>query len=796
MFYFKFIRYFFINIFLFCFFDSKGSSNNNIDNNKKVFILSDFFCGFSTAFGMLAGYKVCDIIYSFIKNKYFSKKNGIKKHLLYLNFPIRPFEKIEQVAVDKEVKDFLISCAKVSLKNNFEVSLPNTVVLYGESGVGKTFFASAIAGSLDLPILNIDQAFMDDFTFENITIYDILEHAYKYSPCVVHIENIEHMSKKFFESLGRFLKYGMFFSKPIYLIISTRSPLLIRENKINKNPMFVVQFIKKPDLENRVNILIGLKKEFNRIIFSDDVNWQEIGMMTEGMTPEDLSSFMQKVVNYEISKSVNFNDDKVKIGNYLLINESSIKETLIKIRKNDIMIIPSLDSQDPYYKNINDSIVEKTSTKFSDIVGCQNIKEAVKGIIAYLKNPNDFRNAGIRSPKGILFSGKPGCGKTLMARAIAGESNISCIILNGSEFINKYVGIGASKVREAFALARAHAPCLIVIDEIDAIAMKRMNNPDGGGEEYIQTLNQLLAEIDGFKKNSLPVVVIGITNRPEVLDEAILRAGRLEEHFSFPELTLNDREEMISLYTKGKKFDDAVSVRYIAQKISNFSGADIEFFINKASIISFEKKHEKITWDDIEEAYLICSMGYEIKNLTVKDFAYWETACHEIGHTLCYMLQEKNNCKIDSVTIVPRDMGKGTYLGLTKAIEDEDIMSWSKDQCIQRIVSSLGGMMAEKIMLGYTTTGVSNDLKNATNIAKNMITKFGMGETLCVVSEETETKEIKEAVEKILQECKETCYNLLLRNKNVLEILAKELLNKKTLSREQIEKIIKNNSNV
>lgn len=432
---------------------------------------------------------------------------------------------------------------------------------------------------------------------------------------------------------------------------------------------------------------------------------------------------------------------------------------------------------------------------FKNVAGNEEAKESVKDIVDFLKNPEKYSSYGARMPKGIILYGEPGTGKTLLAKAVAGEANVPFYAISGSDFIQVYVGVGASRVRQLFKKAKSHGRAVIFIDEIDAIGKKREGSSKmGGSDERDQTLNALLTEMSGFNEKE-GIVVMAATNRLDMLDPALLRPGRFDRHIEVSLPDVNAREEILNLHLKNKPYKD-INIKDLAQKTSLFSGAKLEHLVNEAAIIACKDNSKYIENIHFDKAYSIVLAGYEkvnrdhIKNIDKKITAY-----HEAGHALISSIVLPCE-KVSKVTIIPSTKGAGGY---TLSIP-QDQMYQNKDYLKKRIMVLLGGRASEEIIFGKDkiTTGAFSDLKHSTNIIKNMIVSYGMGDslgllTLSEIGEISSSKkldvvnECQDKVEKLYNSTKELLY----KNKKSLDILSQELIKKETLYYEDIKEILK-----
>ncbi len=440
-------------------------------------------------------------------------------------------------------------------------------------------------------------------------------------------------------------------------------------------------------------------------------------------------------------------------------------------------------------------IDNKPKVTFKDVAGIDEIKEEVAEIVEFLKNPKKFQMLGGRIPKGVLLAGPPGTGKTLLAKAIAGEANVPFLSVSGSEFVEMFVGVGASRVRDLFEQAKRNAPCIVFIDEIDAVGRRRGAGFTGGHDEREQTLNQLLVEMDGFESNE-GIIVIGATNRPDILDPALLRPGRFDRQIYVPLPDVKGRLEILKIHTRNKPLSDDVDLEVIARSTPGFSGADLANIVNEAALIAARKGHGKITMEDFEEAKDKVTMGVARKSLALSEREKITTAYHEAGHTLIAKLLP-NADKVHKVTIIPR----GRALGVTQQLPEDDKYTYTKDYLLDELCVLLGGRVAEELALGTISTGAGNDIERATEIARKMVTEWGMSEKIGpisvkpkdpltephdILSEETK-KLIDSEVRRIISESYTRTKELLKENYEKLENLAKALLERETLSGQEID---------
>ena len=446
---------------------------------------------------------------------------------------------------------------------------------------------------------------------------------------------------------------------------------------------------------------------------------------------------------------------------------------------------------------VYDETERKTKVRFDDVAGLEEEKGELKEIVEFLKKPEQFTKMGARIPKGVLLYGKPGTGKTLIAKAIAGEADVPFISMSGSEFIEMFAGLGASRVRKLFEKARKLAPCIVFIDEIDAIGSRRTSN-SGAETENNQTLNQLLVEMDGFSSEET-IIVLAATNRPEMLDKALLRPGRFDRQITIPNPDLKGRLEILKIHSKDKKLSDNVNLESIAEDTAGFTGAELENILNEAAIVATKNKHEVIENDDIEEAVKKVTVGLEKKERVISDKDKKLTAYHEAGHAVVsrYLPTQTN---VKEVSIIPRGIAGGYTMYKT----NEDKYYISRTEMQEKLIALLGGRAAEKLVLDDISTGASNDIEVATKIARDMVTKYGMSDKLGPIDfqgkEPYEMQMFGENIgDKIGQEVKmliDTAYNdaqtLLIEHRDKLDIIAKTLLQKEKINEQEFNQIFEN----
>lgn len=434
-------------------------------------------------------------------------------------------------------------------------------------------------------------------------------------------------------------------------------------------------------------------------------------------------------------------------------------------------------------------------TNFNSVAGATEAKEDLIDVVDFLKNPEKYRRLGAKIPKGVLLVGEPGNGKTLLAKAVAGEANCPFFSISGSDFIEVFVGVGAARVRDLFAQARKHAPCIIFIDEIDAVGRQRGGGLGGGNDEREQTLNQLLTEMDGFDNTSATVVVLAATNRPDVLDKALLRPGRFDRRVDVPYPDLKSREQILRVHAKTVKIDPAVDLEKIARGTPGFTGADLANLINEAAINASKKNEDWVTVVDFEEARDRMLIGKELKTVVLLEDERRMTAYHEAGHALVRLMMPEVTDPLHKVTIVPR----GGALGVTHSMPDREKYSQSKDEMLASIMAALGGRIAEEITFNKVSTGAYSDFKAASRLARAMITRYGMSEKLGPIVYEPEgdfpySQETAQLIDREVRTLVENCYDrakkLLIENNDKLKTLSEALLERETMGAEEIYELL------
>ena len=448
-----------------------------------------------------------------------------------------------------------------------------------------------------------------------------------------------------------------------------------------------------------------------------------------------------------------------------------------------------------------------SKTKFSDVAGADEEKEELEDVVDFLKNPKKYTALGAKIPKGVILVGPPGTGKTLLARAVAGEANVPFFTISGSDFMELFVGVGASRVRDLFENAKKAKPCIVFIDEIDAVGRQRGAGLGGGNDEREQTLNQLLVQMDGFEENE-GIIVMAATNRVDILDPALLRPGRFDRRINISPPDIKGREEILKVHARNKHFEKDISFKTIARITSGFTGAELENLLNEAAILVAKENRSLINEEDIQKSIMKVSLGPQKRSRVIDEKDKYDTAVHEAGHALISKLA-KEKTPVHEVSIIPRG-GAGGY---TVSTDHHDATVYFRQKLLCKIQMLLGGITAEKLYVGDISTGASSDLKRATSIARRMVTEWGMSSTVGMVYcgngdeifigksyqermpySENQGKIVDEEIKKIIDECQQETERLLVENKDILMTMVDVLLAKETIYTEEVDMIIEGKS--
>ena len=574
-------------------------------------------------------------------------------------------------------------------------------------------------------------------------------------------------------------------------------------------PMIMNAQVKETDygtfmtMTNEGNIgLVQIVETENYIMFTDKAEKQvyKTGIVNDPGLTERLhqagASFSGEIIEQPgIFSQIIFNW-VLPIAAFFLIGQLISKHMMKKMGGQNSMMFNMGKSNAKVYVHSSDGI------KFADVAGEDEAKENLTEIVDYLHNPKKYEEIGAKMPKGLLLVGPPGTGKTMLAKAVAGEAGVPFFSMSGSEFVEMFVGMGASKVRDLFKQAKEKAPCIVFIDEIDAIGGKRSNGGVGGHDEREQTLNQLLTEMDGFEGNS-GVVILAATNRPETLDPALTRPGRFDRRVPVELPDLKGREEILKVHAKKIKVDPNVDFTRIARMASGASGAELANIVNEAALRAVRQGRKVATQADLEESIETVIAGYQKKNAILTDREKMVVAYHEIGHALV-AAKQSNSAPVQKITIVPRTSGA---LGYTMQVDEGNHYLMTKEEIENKIATYTGGRVAEEIAVGSITTGASNDIEQATKLARAMITRFGMndefgmvafetvtnqylgGDTSLACSAETQTK-IDEKVVEVVKAQYEKAKRIIIENKCKLDKLAQYLYINETITGDEFMEIL------
>lgn len=528
----------------------------------------------------------------------------------------------------------------------------------------------------------------------------------------------------------------------------------------------------------------------------------------ESFTVKIIKEQMDTVTNYAESHNLNLYDTNKDPGSstvlYILVNVVPIL-LVCGVGYVMFMKMASGNNKSMDFGRSRAKLSEDGGkVRFSDVAGLKEEKEEVAELIDFLKNPKKFQKLGARIPKGVLLVGPPGTGKTLLAKAVAGEANVPFYYISGSDFVELFVGVGASRVRDMFKQAKQSAPCLIFIDEIDAVGRQRGSGIGGGHDEREQTLNQLLTEMDGFGANE-GIIIIAATNRPDVLDPALLRPGRFDRQVTVSLPDAKEREEILKVHARNKTFDKSVNLGAISQRTPGFSGADLENLLNEAALLAVRRNKNAIGMDEVDEATDRVLMGPAKTSRKITEKEKRLVAIHESGHAVIG-IKLADAQEVHKITIIPRGVAGGYTMMLPK---EDKIGIMTKEELECQITGLLGGRASEKLFLGETTTGASDDFKKATRIARSMVTKYGMSDLGPMQLEEesegvflgrdyNKTKnfsdqvalEIDKAVRKIIEDCYDKAVKILKENEDLVHLLADALVEHETLTKEQIECLV------
>ena len=584
--------------------------------------------------------------------------------------------------------------------------------------------------------------------------------------------------------------------KKVEMVVGSTSLKITLKNKIDENG----QIVEQTEADKKEEYTSDNSDFYTQLTKNVSQLFKNVFKIEEEIVDEDLlkNAIVPNVQNFiELIQTETLNGNEIE----LIQNKPSLITTLPSYILSFLPTIIMAALLVVLFKmqglgdkgEIYDETERKTKTKFSDVAGLDEEKQEMVELVQFLKEPKKFIEMGAKIPKGVLLYGKPGTGKTLIAKAIAGEAGVPFISMSGSEFIEMFAGLGASRVRKLFDKARKMAPCIVFIDEIDAIGSRRTNG-SGAESENNQTLNQLLVEMDGFKTEET-IIVLAATNRPEMLDKALLRPGRFDRQITIPAPDKKGRTEILKIHSKGKKLAEDIDLESIAEDTAGFTGAELANILNEAAIIATKSEHKVIEKDDIEEAVKKVTVGLEKKERVISDKDKRLTAYHEAGHAIVswYLPTQK---KVKEISIIPRGMAGGYTMYKT----DEDKSYISKTEMEEKLIALLGGRAAEKVALDDISTGASNDIEVATQIAKDMIVKYGMNDMIGPLSLKNENGEypldmfgkdmgdrIGVEVKKLIDTAYSDAQTLLREHMDKLDAVAQELLRSEKINEEKFK---------
>jgi cell division protease FtsH len=562
---------------------------------------------------------------------------------------------------------------------------------------------------------------------------------------------------------------------------------------------FIERFLPKEGITSAYKVTLSNGEDVAKVEAKD-------GQIYYARIPMNLLNSNSELADKLVAKGVQVEIEAQKTGGFWVGIFSNILVPLILFGL-FIFMLRNAGGASPmsFGKSRAKMMTKDINITFDDVAGIDESKQELEEIVDFLKNSQKYKSLGAKIPKGVLLVGPPGCGKTLLAKAVAGEAGVPFFSISGSDFVEMFVGVGASRVRDLFEQAKRNSPCIVFIDEIDAVGRQRSGMSGGGNDEREQTLNQLLVEMDGFQAN-IGIIVLAATNRPDVLDKALLRPGRFDRKVTIDTPDLSGREKILDVHSRGKPMAKDVDIKLIAKRTPGFSGADLSNLINEAAILSARYGEKEIREKYLEEAIDKVAIGPERKSKIIKPKDQVLTAIHEIGHTIISIYSGSTN-EFHKVTIIPRGMA----LGLTWSTEEEHRVSASEKQLRAEIMTLLGGRAAEEIVFGKenVTTGASNDLERSSAIARAMVSKFGMNQSIGLVtygeqhgnsfleqsfssrnySEEYANK-IDQEVQVLIQSMYEQVKRILQEHYRELMGLSQKLLEKETLDKDEVMRII------
>jgi len=693
----------------------------------------------------------------------------------------------------KDIVDFLKNPEKY---HRLGAKIPRGVLLVGEPGNGKTLLARAVAGEANCPFFSISGSdFIEVFVGVGAArVRDLFAQARKHSPCIVFIDEIDAIGRsrgsgfggghdEREQTLNQLLTEMDGFetaNSNVIVIAATNIPDILDKALLRPGRFDRWVNVEYPDLEARKQIL---EIHAHKIRTTDDVDFDHLAKETAGFSGADL----ENLVNEAAINASKKNCDKVSMLEFLDAHKTILESRDGNTSGAGTGMMAKGNSKPKMF------VPTQVKTKFVDIAGIPEAKEELMDLVDFLKNPKQYKRLGAQLPSGVLLVGDPGNGKTLLAKAVAGEANCPFFSVSASDFVEMYVGVGASRVRDLFVQARKHSPSIIFIDEIDAVGGKRVASHDGGNDERAQTLNQLLTEMDGFNSEGSSIIVMAATNRPDILDNALLRPGRFDKRVDVPYPDIKSRKKILEVHTKKIKLDDNVDLEKIARGTPGFSGADLANLSNEAALIATKNpEQETVTMDHFEDARDKITLGTELRSVTLSEQERKMVAYHESGHAMIRLLAPDHSDPLHKVTIVPR----GRALGVTHSLPEREKYLSTKDELFTLLMVCLGGRIAEQLIFNVLSSGAGDDFDKASQYARKMVCSYGMTDEIGPVvysqgrgqfeySQKTAEK-IDEVVFNLLKDAQQKTEKLLKDNLSKLEKLAQALLEKETMYADEI----------
>lgn len=695
----------------------------------------------------------------------------------------------------KDVVDFLKNPEKY---RRLGAKIPRGVLLVGEPGNGKTLLAKAVAGEANCPFFSITGSdFIEVFVGVGAArVRDLFAQARKNAPSIIFIDEIDAIGRQRGSGFGgghdeREQTLNQLLTEmdgfdtagsSVVVLAATNMPDVLDKALLRPGRFDRRVDVPFPDTESREQIL---RIHAQSIKLDPEADLKKIAQETAGYSGADLANLINKAAINASKK----NQDKVTMQDIEEAHKAMLQSynspgttshSISKGTSNAKMFMPA-----------------QVKCNFDYVAGMQEAKEELRDIVDFLKSPEKYRRLGAKITRGILLIGEPGNGKTLLAKAVAGEANCPFFNVSASEFVEMYVGVGASRVRDLFNQARKHNPSIIFIDEIDAVGRHRGSGVHGANDERNQTLNQLLTEMDGFDSSSSSVIVIAATNRPDSLDPALMRAGRFDRKVEVPYPDLASREKILRLHAKGIVIDPTVDLCKVARGTPGFSGADLANLVNEAALhASRNVEQALVTIQDFEEARDKIMLGKELKTIVLSEQERKITAFHESGHALVRLLLPEHSDPLHKVTIIPR----GRALGVTHSLPEREKYTQTKEEMLAVIMVCLGGRVAEELVFNVLGTGASNDFEKATEIARRMVCSYGMSQELGPVVYKQQNGEytysqktaerIDAEVQKLLEQSYQKVKELLTQHRDKLDKLANLLFDKETLFAHEIYQLL------